>query len=360
MFTLPLDDRADLRPLEPWQAPEFLAHMDRARDGVDPWIPWATFSTDLASATATLQRYADRLAEDSGRIYGIRLDGTLVGGVMFTRFDSASGVCEVGCWAEPAGEGRGLVTRACRVLIDWAFRERGMSRAEWWVASGNVRSIAVARRLGMTRDGVLRRRYPHRGERHDSEVWSVLAEEWPPAGEGSTGGTRSAEGARSADVHRSTEGTWSTAEGREASTADEREASTADVRAELDRLMGVFVGAFTNTDGRRPDLDVIRDVFVPQGRIIANVGPEPVIYDLDSFIEPRQKMLTDGTLTEFSEWEVTARTEIFGSVAHRFSEYRKSGYHNGTWFEGSGSKTTQFLRTPAGWRMASLAWDDAP
>jgi hypothetical protein len=71
-------------------------------------------------------------------------------------------------------------------------------------------------------------------------------------------------------------------------------------------------------------------------------------------------MLTDGTLTEFSEWEVTARTEIFGSVAHRFSEYRKSGYRDGTWFEGSGSKTTQFLRTPAGWRMASLAWDDAP
>ncbi|CAL9635417.1 GNAT family N-acetyltransferase [Streptomyces sp. enrichment culture] len=323
MFSLPLGDRALLRPLEPWQATEFLAHIDRARPGVDPWIPWATFSTDLASATATLQRYADRQAEDTGRIYGIWSDGTLVGGVMFTRFDSAAGVCEIGCWSEPAGEGRGLVTRACRALIDWAFRERGMSRVEWWVASGNTRSIAVARRLGMSREGVLRRRYPYRDVRHDSEVWSVLAQEWlPPAGDDSA--------SESAD------------------------------RAELDRLMGVFVGAFTNTDGRRPDLDVIREVFLPEGRIIANVGARPVIYDLDAFIEPRRKMLSDGTLTEFSEWEVAARTEIRGSVAHRFSEYRKSGCHHGTWFEGSGHKTTQFLRTPAGWRMASLAWDDAP
>ncbi|MCX4546190.1 GNAT family N-acetyltransferase [Streptomyces sp. NBC_01565] len=340
MFTLPLGDHARLRPLEPWQAPEFLAHIDRARPCVDPWIPWATFSTDLDSATASLQRYADRLAADTGRIYGIWLDGTLVGGVMFTRFDSGSGVCEVGCWTEPAGEGRGLVTRACRSLIDWAFRERGMSRVEWWVTAGNTRSIEVARRLGMTREGVLRQRSSYRGARHDSEVWSVLSGEWPPLGDVP----------EFASVSASEAGCPAASESEPVSG----------VRAELDRLMGVFVGAFTNTGDRRPDLGVIRDVFIPQGTIIANVGDEPVIYDLDAFIEPRQRMLTDGTLTEFCEWEVAARTEIFGSIAHRFSEYRKSGFHDGEWFEGSGHKTTQFLRTPSGWKMSSLAWDDAP
>lgn len=131
-----------------------------------------------------------------------------------------------------------------------------------------------------------------------------------------------------------------------------------DVKAELDQLTHTFLGAFTNTDGRRPDLGVIREVFIPQGMIISNVGGNAVIYDLDGFITPREKMLTDGTLTEFSEWEVAERTEIFGTVAHRFSEYRKSGYLKGEWFEGSGGKTTQFLRTPAGWRMCAMAWDD--
>lgn len=132
-----------------------------------------------------------------------------------------------------------------------------------------------------------------------------------------------------------------------------------DVKAELDRLMRVFLGAFTNVGGRRPNVDAVHEVFVPQGMIINNVGDEPVIYDLDAFVAPRKKILTDGTLTEFSEWEVAERTEIFGSIAHRFSDYRKSGFLDGEWFEGSGGKTTQFVRTPDGWRMSSMAWDDA-
>ncbi|MER7035436.1 RimJ/RimL family protein N-acetyltransferase, partial [Streptomyces albidoflavus] len=50
MFTMSLgDDGAQLRPLEPWQAEEFLAHMDRARALVDPWIPFAAAATDLDS-----------------------------------------------------------------------------------------------------------------------------------------------------------------------------------------------------------------------------------------------------------------------------------------------------------------------
>ncbi|QKW08856.1 DUF4440 domain-containing protein [Streptomyces sp. NA04227] len=131
-----------------------------------------------------------------------------------------------------------------------------------------------------------------------------------------------------------------------------------EVKAELDRLMDTFMGAFTNTGGRVPNLEVIREVFIPEGMIIANVGAEPRIYDLDGFIEPRAKMLTDGKLTEFSEWEVSAETKIVGTVAHRFSHYRKSGCLDGEPFEGAGHKTTQYVQTKAGWRMCSMVWDD--
>ncbi|MEU6161291.1 GNAT family protein [Streptomyces sp. NPDC047130] len=361
MFTVPLDDHARLRPLEPWQAPEFLEHIDRARPLVDPWIPWASLTTDLASAASTLQRYADLASSDSGRIFGIWLDGVLVGGVMFTRFDASSGVCEIGCWLEEAGQGRGLVTRACRALIDWAFTERGMSRVEWWVAAGNTRSIASARRLGMSRDGVLRQRYPHRGVRHDSEVWSVLAQEWPPeeARSLAPGPLRMSEPEPAPEAEPMSE---SAPESKSEPThePEPEPASASGDQAEIDRLMDRFMASFTNTGGRRPDLEVIRELFVPEGQIVSNTGDVPVVMDLDAFVQPRQKMLTDGTLTEFSEWEVSRRTEIFGSVAHRFSEYRKSGVRDGARFEGRGHKTTQFLRTPAGWRMSSMAWEDEP
>ncbi|MEU3777319.1 GNAT family protein [Streptomyces sp. NPDC032472] len=179
MYAISLgDDGARLCPLEPWQAEEFLAHIDRGREFIGRHNGLPDVVTDLASSRAFLQVYADRTAADTGRLYGIRLDGTLVGAVLLRRLDVEQGVAEAGCWLEPAAVGRGLVTRAARLVIDWAVEERGIHRVEWVVSVGNEPSIAVARRLGMSRDGVLRESHLYRGERHDEEVWSVLAPEW--------------------------------------------------------------------------------------------------------------------------------------------------------------------------------------
>ncbi|MFJ9756769.1 GNAT family N-acetyltransferase [Streptomyces sp. NPDC101149] len=173
MYAISLgDDGAELRPLEPWHAEEFLAHLDRGRDFVTEHIPFGSGATDVGSAKEILQSYADKLAADGGSLHGLWLDGKLVGGVLFRVFDAAGGSCEVGCWLEPAGTGRGLVTRAMRVLIDWAIDERGIHRVEWYASSANIPSI---------RDGVLRQRHLYRGVRQDTEVWSVLAPEWRAA-----------------------------------------------------------------------------------------------------------------------------------------------------------------------------------
>jgi ribosomal-protein-serine acetyltransferase len=177
MLTLTLGDDAELRALEPWQAAEFAAYVDETRPHLASWLPWANSIIDEAGARAFLQRYADRQAADAGRIYGIWLGTRLVGGALFRVFDAESGVCEVGVWLAPDVQGRGLVTRAAGHLIQWAFDVRGMSRVEWHCVPHNTRSIAVARRLGMSRDGVLRSAFAFNGERHDVEVWSLLAAE---------------------------------------------------------------------------------------------------------------------------------------------------------------------------------------
>ncbi|MGH3660519.1 MAG: GNAT family N-acetyltransferase [Micromonosporaceae bacterium] len=179
MYAISLgDDGAELRPLEPWQAEEFLAHIDRGREFIGQHVGLADVVVDLESSRAFLQSYAEKTAADAGRIYGAWTDGKLVGGVLFRTMDVQQGTAEAGCWLEPSAIGKGLATRASRVIIDWAVEERGIHRVEWLVSSANQPSIAVARRLGMSRDGVLRESYLRQGERHDIEIWSVLAPEW--------------------------------------------------------------------------------------------------------------------------------------------------------------------------------------
>ncbi|MEU2492598.1 GNAT family protein [Streptomyces sp. NPDC007883] len=178
MFSLPLRDGVRLGPLEVWHAEEFADHLDRAREHIRPWVGASFVTDDVDGARATLKRYAERRADDGARLYGIRRDGVLVGGVMFTDFHPASGSCEIGCWLEPSAEGHGLVTRACGALLDWAFTSRGLHRAEWHCRADNDRSSAVAERLGMTLEGVRREAWPYEGVRYDKQLWAVLASEW--------------------------------------------------------------------------------------------------------------------------------------------------------------------------------------
>jgi RimJ/RimL family protein N-acetyltransferase len=178
VFASRITDRAELRPLEPWQAGEFLAHVEKARANIEPYIPWAEMIVDEEQARRFLERYARRQAADEGRIYGIWLDGELVGGLLFRTFEADRGSCELGVWLSAEGEGHGLISRAARQLIDWAIGVRGLTRVEWRCVPTNTRSIAVAKRLGMTYEGTLRQAFPYRGEIHDVQIWAMVRDEW--------------------------------------------------------------------------------------------------------------------------------------------------------------------------------------
>ena len=58
------------------------------------------------------------------------------------------------------------------------------------------------------------------------------------------------------------------------------------------------------------------------------------------------------------EIELAQTTEIFGNVAHRFSSYAKRGTTNHGSIDVRRAISTQFIRTEAGWRISSMAWDD--
>ncbi|WP_035795392.1 GNAT family N-acetyltransferase [Kitasatospora mediocidica] len=324
MYARPLGPGARLAPLEPWRAAEFLANLDRCRTHIAPWVGRSFVAKDLESAEAVLRRYWDAQGRTGAGIHGIWLDEVLVGGVMFVSIENATGVAEVGCWLEPAAEGRGLVTRAAGLLIDWAFRERGVRQIIWDTRAANVRSISTARRLGLTFQEA-----DDSGE-YSREIWSIGAEEWL--------GRRVADGAG---------GTG----GSVGAVSDEDQ---------IDALGAEFFDAFTNADGRVVDLGALEASFVPGAVIVTRAAdPAPVrVESLEEFLTPRQKLLTDGELTDFREWETTRSTLVSGDLALRLVRFAKSGVLRGTPFTGGGTAGTQLVRTSAGWRIAGLTLSD--
>jgi hypothetical protein len=137
-----------------------------------------------------------------------------------------------------------------------------------------------------------------------------------------------------------------------------REAALDADRAAIDVLVRSFFAAFCSGPDCAARLDALRDVFLSEAVITRTCGLPPAVYNVDGFIAPRQALLTDGTIVDFREWELSGHTELFGDIAHHFCSYAKAGVQNGVPFTGSGVKTFQFVRTAEGWRISAVAWDD--
>jgi hypothetical protein len=123
----------------------------------------------------------------------------------------------------------------------------------------------------------------------------------------------------------------------------------------MDELMTAFLAAVSFAAGERPSYGRIRELFIERGLLISQRGE---VTDVEEFIAPRQATVDSGALTEFEETELTAVTEEFGNVAHRFSGYAKRGVLNGEAFATRGVISTQFVLTADGWRISAMAWDD--
>lgn len=81
---------------------------------------------------------------------------------------------EIAYGAHPWARGRGLMERACRLLLDWGFREKKLETVIWWANAGNWASRRLAWRLGFSFDGTVRRWLPQRGELLDAWVGALL------------------------------------------------------------------------------------------------------------------------------------------------------------------------------------------
>ena len=83
---------------------------------------------------------------------------------------------EVGYWTAAAARGRGLTTRAVKLIVTWALDELGAERVQLRADVRNVASLRVAEKAGFRREGVLRAAgfNPREGCRIDYAIFSVL------------------------------------------------------------------------------------------------------------------------------------------------------------------------------------------
>jgi len=88
-----------------------------------------------------------------------------------------AGVAGIGYWIIPRARGRGLASKAVRLLSSWALKCAGVARVEAWSEPGNVGSQRALTSAGFTREGVLRSFLSYTDGRADAIVFSRTSDD---------------------------------------------------------------------------------------------------------------------------------------------------------------------------------------
>jgi ribosomal-protein-serine acetyltransferase len=170
-----LGDGALLRRLRIEDLDEIWALVDAERERLGPWMPWIEGTTTIDDQRRWLESVVDD--DESLDGCGIFVGGRYVGGVGL-RWEPFRVTGEIGYWVSSAFEGRGLVSRAVRALLDVGFETLGLHRIEIRAGVDNTRSRAIPERLGFVREGIERGRERGSNGFYDTVAYSMLEDEW--------------------------------------------------------------------------------------------------------------------------------------------------------------------------------------
>jgi len=159
-------------------AEELFRLVDRNRAYLRQWLPWLDSNTSVKDNVEFIGRNRERFSKKEGVTAGIWHEGTLAGVISFVSLDVANRSGKIGYWISEEHQGKGLVTRACKALIDYGFEDLCLNRIEIRAAIDNLRSQAVPQRLGFAREGVERQAEWVNDRFVDLTVYSLLRAEW--------------------------------------------------------------------------------------------------------------------------------------------------------------------------------------
>ena len=158
------DDVVRLRPFEEGDVPAIAAACQ------DPEIPrWTAVPSPYTEADA--RQWLESDEEESFAVVDKASD-ELLGSIGVRYFDG--GIGEVGYWVKREARGRGVATRALRLIARWALVDKGLGRFQLRADVANEASQRVAEKAGFVREGVLRSALAFKGERRDVVMYSLV------------------------------------------------------------------------------------------------------------------------------------------------------------------------------------------
>lgn len=181
MFFWPVDDDIRLRVWEKQDAAPLAALVRAQATYLGRWLPFASEAYSIDDALTYIERVRREWAAYQGLELALTIapNWTTAGSVGIHGIDYANGRGEIGYWLSEEHQGRGVMTRAVRAIVDYAFSGLDLNRIEIRAQPENRKSRAIPERLGFREEALLREDLRHPDGYVDHVVYGLLKKEWP-------------------------------------------------------------------------------------------------------------------------------------------------------------------------------------
>lgn len=181
MFSCRIEDDLRLELPDLRHAAELTALVQRNLTHLQPWMPWAVADYSEVHAKQWIQLTRDEYAKSGSFNAVIVYQERFIGSIGFHAFDQANCKAEIGYWIDKDHEGKGIVTKCCRMLIDHLFDKMKLNRVQINCNVENQRSRAIPERLHFKHEGTLRGVENINGSFGDWAIYGLLSSEWNKA-----------------------------------------------------------------------------------------------------------------------------------------------------------------------------------
>jgi len=169
-----------VRPLELTDEQSLFEAVRESIPEVSPWLVWCHENYSIEETREFLRSRADKSQGDEWYSFGVferNSGGRFLGGVGLNFINRVHQFGNLGYWVRTNAAGKGVASKAARLVARFGFEELGLHRIEILAAVSNVASQRVAEKIGAAREGVLRKRLLIRGESQDAVMFSLVPED---------------------------------------------------------------------------------------------------------------------------------------------------------------------------------------
>lgn len=156
MFIKIIDEDIELKILQDIHTEEDYLLIEKNRNYLREWLPWLDSTRSSEDVNKFIKSCSEQFDNNEGFTVGIWYRGDFAGVIGYHELNWAHKKVSVGYWLGSEFNGLGIMTRACKAMVDYAFSELGLHRVEIRCAEGNVKSRGIPERLGFKNEGILR------------------------------------------------------------------------------------------------------------------------------------------------------------------------------------------------------------